>query len=45
MYFFNEDDDLLENCKTTGDEFSSDIKKSIWKQDCYNKKYLKTKIK
>ena len=29
MYFFNEDDDLLENCKTTAGEFSSDIKKSI----------------
>ena len=45
MYFFNEDDDLLEKYNTIWDKVNADIKKEFDSEPVYNKNYLKTKIK
>ena len=45
MYFFIEDDDLLEKYDTIWDKVSADIKKEFESQRAYNKIFLKTKIK
>ena len=45
LYFFIEDDDLLEKYHTSGDKVSSDIKKELDNEPVYNKNFLKTKIK
>ena len=45
MYFFIEDDDLLEKYNTIWDKVNADIKKEFDKEAVYSKNYLKTKIK
>ena len=45
MYFFIEDDDLLEKYNTIWDKVSADIKNEFDSEPFYNKNYLKTKIK
>ena len=45
MYFFIEDDDLLEKYNTIWDKVSVDIKKELDSEPVYNKEYLRTKIK
>ena len=45
MYFLIEDVDLLENCNTIWDKFSSYIKKEFDSERVCNKEFLKTKIK
>ena len=45
MYFFIEDDDLLEKYNTVWDKLSANIKKELDSEPVYNKKYLRTKIK
>ena len=45
MYFFIEDDDLLEKYNTIWDKVSTDMKKEFDRQTVYNKEFLKTKIK
>ena len=43
MYFFIEDDNLLEKYNTICDKVSADIKKEFY--SFHNKEFLKTKIK
>ena len=45
MYFFIEDDDLLEKYNSIQDKVSSDIKKEFDSETVYDKNYLKIKIK
>ena len=45
IYFFIDDDDLLEKYNTFQDKVSADIKKEFDNKPVYNKNYLKTKIK
>ena len=45
MYFFIEDDDLLEKYNTIWDKVSTDMKKEFDREPVYNKEFLKTKIK
>ena len=45
MYFFIDDDELLEKYNTTWDKVGGDIKKEFDSKPVYNKNYLKTKIK
>ena len=45
MYFFIDDDELLEKYNTTWGKVSGDIKKEFDSKSVYNKNYLKTKIK
>ena len=45
MYFWIEDDHLLEKYNTIWDKFDTDIKKEFDSEPVYNKHYLKTKIK
>ena len=45
MYFFIEDDDLLEKYNTIWDKVSTDMKKEFDRETVYNKEFLKTKIK
>ena len=45
MYFFIDDDDLLEKYNTIWDKVRVDIKKEFDSESVYNKKFLKTKIK
>ena len=45
MYFFIEDDDLLEKYNTIWDKVSADIKKEFDSDPIYNKQFLKIKIK
>ena len=45
MYFFIEDDDLLEKYNTIWDKVSLDIKKEFDSEPVYNKKILKTTVK
>ena len=45
MYFFIEDDDLLEKYNTTWDKVSTDIKKEFDIEPGYTQNFLKTKIK
>ena len=45
MYFFIEDDDLLEKYDTIWDKVNADMKKKIDSESVYNKNYFKTKIK
>ena len=45
MYFFIEDDDLLEKYNTVWDKLSANIKKKLDSEPVYNKKHLRTKIK
>ena len=45
MYFFIEDDNLLEKYNSIQDKASSDIKKEFDSETVYDKNYLKIKIK
>ena len=45
MYFFIEDDDLLEKYNTMWEKVSADIKKEFDSEPVYNEEFLKTKIK
>ena len=45
MYFFIEDNDLLEKYNTIWNKFIADIKKEFDSEPACNKNYLKTKIK
>ena len=45
MYFFVEDDDLLEKYNTIWDKVSADIKKEFDGKSVYDKEFLKIKIK
>ena len=45
MYFFIEDDYLLEKYNTIWDKVSTDIKKEFDSAPVYNKEFLKAKIK
>ena len=45
MYFFIEDDDLLEKYNTIWDKVSLDIKKEFDSEPVYNKNFLKTTVK
>ena len=44
MYFFIEDDELLEKYDTIWDKVSVDIKKEFDSEHVYNKEFLKTEI-
>ena len=45
MYFFIEDNDLLEKYNTIWDKIRADIKKEFDSEPVYCKEFLKTKIK
>ena len=45
MYFFIQDDELLEKCNTIWDKVSADIKKEFHSEPVYNKEFLKTETK
>ena len=45
MYFFIEDDELLEKFNTFLNKVSADIKKEFDNEPAYNEGFLKTKIK
>ena len=45
VFFFIEDDNLLEKYNTTRDKVSPDIKKEFGSESACNKNYLKTNIK
>ena len=45
MYFFIDDDDLLEKYNTIWDKVRVEIKKEFDSESVYNKNFLKTKIK
>ena len=45
MYFFIEDDNVLEKYNTIWNKSSTDIKKEFHSKPVYNQEFLKTKIK